>query len=151
MSPEQVRGEPVDHRSDIFSFGAVLYEMLSGRRAFKGDSSVETMNAILHDEPPALSESGRHIPPSLERIVAHCLEKRARGPLPVRRDLAFDLGALSGVTSASSGPRDSLRAAAGRESWRRWPSPRPRRRSCSGPGSDSARTCRNRRSPRFAA
>src|SRR5712691_324373 len=63
MSPEQVRGQPVDHRSDIFSFGAILYEMLSGRRAFRGDSSVETMNAILKEDPPELSVSEVNIPP----------------------------------------------------------------------------------------
>ena len=103
MSPEQVRGEKVDHRSDIFSFGSVLYEMVSGKRAFKGDTSVETMNAILKEEPPAPSESGRPIPPSLERTVAHCLEKRPEDRFQSARDLAFDLGSLSAGTSASSG------------------------------------------------
>jgi WD40 repeat protein len=113
MSPEQVRGDPADHRSDIFSFGTVLHEMLSGRRAFKGDSSVETMNAILHEEPPALSQSGRHIPPALERIVAHCLEKAPGDRFQSARDLAFGLGALSAVTSAPDGRAISPR--------RRWP------------------------------
>ncbi len=113
MSPEQVRGGPADHRSDIFSFGTVLHEMLSGRRTFKGDSSVETMNAILHEEPPALSQSGRHIPPALERIVAHCLEKAPGDRFQSARDLAFDLGSLSAVTSASDGRAISPR--------RRWP------------------------------
>ncbi|HET7452797.1 MAG TPA: serine/threonine-protein kinase, partial [Thermoanaerobaculia bacterium] len=64
MSPEQVRGRTVDHRSDIFSFGAVLYEMLSGRRAFRGDSAVETMSAILKEEPPELVETGKSVSPS---------------------------------------------------------------------------------------
>ena len=65
MSPEQVRGEAVDHRSDIFSFGAVLFEMLSGRRAFRGASAAETMNAILKQDPPELSETGGAISPGL--------------------------------------------------------------------------------------
>ena len=69
MSPEQIRGGPVDARSDIFSFGAMLYEMLSGQRAFRGDTSVETLNAILREDPPPLAEMGRAIPPVLERIV----------------------------------------------------------------------------------
>ena len=72
MSPEQVRGQPADHHSDIFSFGLVLYEMLAGRRAFSGASSVEIMNAILKEDPPELSES---IAPGLKRIVERCLDK----------------------------------------------------------------------------
>jgi serine/threonine protein kinase len=75
MSPEQVRGRPAEARSDIFSFGAVLYEMVSGRRAFQGESAAETMHAILKEEPPELLETGRPLPPALERIVGHCLEK----------------------------------------------------------------------------
>jgi serine/threonine protein kinase len=74
MSPEQVRGAAVDHRSDIFSFGAVLYEMLSGNRAFHGDSEIETLNAILKEDPPELSSTS-NITPALERVVWHCLEK----------------------------------------------------------------------------
>src|SRR5450830_2087646 len=68
MSPEQVRGEPADHRSDIFSFGVVLYEMLSGRKAFAGQSAVETLNAILHDDPAALVVTKGQMPPALERL-----------------------------------------------------------------------------------
>src|SRR5213593_2312587 len=75
MSPEQVRGQKVDHRSDIFSFGAILYEMLSGRRAFHGESPADTMSAILKEDPPELSETARNVQPALERIVRHCLEK----------------------------------------------------------------------------
>jgi serine/threonine protein kinase len=75
MSPEQVRGLFVDHRSDIFSFGAILYELLSGTRAFRKDTSADTMSAILKEEPPELSESGRNISPSLDHIVRHCMEK----------------------------------------------------------------------------
>jgi serine/threonine protein kinase len=75
MSPEQVRGQTADHRSDLFSFGAILHEMVSGKRAFHGETSVEVMSAILKEDPPELTETGRNIPPSLERIVRHCLEK----------------------------------------------------------------------------
>ena len=96
MSPEQVRAQPVDHRSDIFSFGSVLYEMLSGRRAFRGDSAVETMSAILKEDPPDLSETNRSLPPALERIVSHCLEKNREERFQSARDIAFDLEQLSG-------------------------------------------------------
>ena len=101
MSPEQVRAQPVDHRSDIFSFGAVLYEMLSGRRAFRGASAVETMNAILKEDPPDLSDTNRNLPPALERIVGHCLEKTPGERFQSARDIAFDLDALSGESALS--------------------------------------------------
>lgn len=80
MSPEQVRGQVVDSRSDIFSLGAILYEMATGKRAFKGDSGVETMNAILKEDPPefdAASASSK-ISPGFDRIIRHCLEKIPR-------------------------------------------------------------------------
>ncbi|HET7292652.1 MAG TPA: protein kinase [Vicinamibacteria bacterium] len=96
MSPEQVRAQPVDHRSDIFSFGSVLYEMLSGRRAFRGASTVETMSAILREDPPELSATNRSLPPALERIVSHCLEKSPEERFQSARDIAFDLEQLSG-------------------------------------------------------
>jgi eukaryotic-like serine/threonine-protein kinase len=104
MAPEQLRGQPADHRSDIFSFGAVLYEMLSGRRAFLGETAIETMNAILKEDPPEISQaaSGRQIPPGLGRIVSHCLEKKPDERFQSARDLAFDLGSLSTATSASA-------------------------------------------------
>lgn len=102
MSPEQVRGQAVDQRSDLFSFGAILYEMISGKRAFKGDSSVETMNAILKEDPPELSESSLHVSPGLERIVRHCLEKEPSMRFQSARDLAFDLESLSSATSTSA-------------------------------------------------
>src|SRR5438067_9464226 len=73
MSPEQVRGQTADHRSDIFSLGAVLYEMLTGRRAFRGESPVETMHAILNQDPPDLAQSHPLLPPALDRIVRRCL------------------------------------------------------------------------------
>jgi serine/threonine protein kinase len=101
MSPEQVRGRPADARSDIFSFGAILYEMLSGRRAFHGDSAADTMSAILKEEPPELSLSDRNISSGLGRIVHHCLEKNPQERFQSARDLAFNLTALS-ETSGSA-------------------------------------------------
>src|SRR6185312_1706067 len=86
MSPEQVRGELVDHRTDIFSFGAVLYEMLDGKRAFIGDSSVEVMTAILRSEPRQF-DSDLKVSPGLERIVHHCLEKSPNDRFQTARDL----------------------------------------------------------------
>ena len=99
MSPEQVRGLDIDHRSDIFSFGSVLSEMLSGRRAFRRDSPVETMNSILDDQPAPLTGFGIDMPTELSRIVIHCLEKDPAKRFQSTRDLAF---ALSGLRSAAS-------------------------------------------------
>jgi eukaryotic-like serine/threonine-protein kinase len=101
MSPEQVRGQPIDHRSDIFSFGVVLYEMLTGRRAFQGDSAVETMNAILKEDPAPVAESGEPLPPAVDRIVLHCLEKSPEERFQSARDIAFDLESLSGLSTQS--------------------------------------------------
>src|SRR5437870_2495532 len=101
MSPEQVRGQQVDHRTDIFSFGAMLYEMLSGRRAFKGDSSVETMNAILKEDPPELSVSAVGGPPVIDLVVRHCLEKNREERFQSARDLAFDLERISSVSGSA--------------------------------------------------
>src|SRR5581483_8754174 len=101
MSPEQVRGQPLDHRSDIFSFGAVLFEMASGKRAFRGDSSVETMNAILKEDVPELSVSGAQASPGLERIIRRCLEKKPERRFQSASDLAFALEALSGTSSSA--------------------------------------------------
>ena len=115
MSPEQVRGGVVDCRTDIFSFGAVLYEMLIGQRAFKRDTAADTMAAILNDDPPELAESGRQIPPVLDRIVRHCLEKSPEQRFQSARDLAFDLEAITTLT-ASGG----MSAAKVRERQRWW-------------------------------
>jgi serine/threonine protein kinase len=101
MSPEQLKGQHVDHRSDIFSFGAILYEMLSGKRAFRGNSTAETMSAILREDPPDLSETNKNISPVLERLVRHCLEKNRAERFYSARDLAFALEALSGSTLSS--------------------------------------------------
>src|SRR6202041_465731 len=75
MSPERVRGKPADPRSDIFAFGAILYVMLSGKRAFRGESTADTMSAILKEDPPELNETNRNISRALDRVVRHCLEK----------------------------------------------------------------------------
>ncbi len=108
MSPEQVRGKEVDARTDIFAFGAILYEMLSGRRAFKGESSIETMNAILKDDPPELSTDQLKISPGLERIVRRCLEKEPARRFDSARDVGFALEAISGTSSTSTLPERAL-------------------------------------------
>ena len=108
MSPEQARGIPADHRSDVFSFGAVLYEMLSGRSPFQRDTAADTISAILKEDPADLSTGGRPIPPLVARIVERCLEK-----VPTRRfqstdDLAFALvGASAGSEHAMPRPTPS--------------------------------------------
>ncbi len=112
MAPEQVRGHAVDARADIFSFGAVLYEMLTGKRAFAGDSAVEILNAILKEDPPSLFESTRNLSPGLERIVRRCLEKRPEERFRTAHDLAIALEAVSsasvaGVSSAAIEPPPS--------------------------------------------
>jgi eukaryotic-like serine/threonine-protein kinase len=118
MSPEQVRGEKADPRSDIFSFGAVLYETLSGQRAFEGRSAADRASAILKEDPPELLTSGRNIPAALDRIVRHCLEKDPGGRFQSARDLAFHLESSSSVSEASAalapalpkaGPTSALR------------------------------------------
>ncbi len=97
MSPEQVEGKAADNRSDIFSFGSVLYEMLSGRRAFRRDSGIETMRAILKEDPAGLTDPNGSVPPALDRVVSRCLEKRPEERFQSARDIAFALEALSGV------------------------------------------------------
>jgi eukaryotic-like serine/threonine-protein kinase len=102
MSPEQVRGLALDARSDIFSFGAILYEMLSGKRAFHGDTPADTMSSILKEDPPELSETNRNVSPALERIVQHCLEKNPEARFHSASDIAFDLEHLSGISGATA-------------------------------------------------
>jgi len=119
MSPEQVRGLPVDHRSDIFAFGAILYELLSGKRAFMRDTAADTMSAILRDEPPELSEPGRNVSPALDRVVRHCLEKDRSNRFQSAKDVAFAISEASGqamsrgaqVTAPTSGRTKALLAA----------------------------------------
>jgi Tol biopolymer transport system component len=100
MSPEQVRGKPADKRSDLFSFGTILYEMLAGQRAFRGDTAADTITAILTKEPADLSQTNKDIHPGLDRIVRHCLEKNPEERFESARDVAFDLEALSGVSAS---------------------------------------------------
>ena len=112
MSPEQVRGQATDHRSDLFSLGVVMFEMLGGRQPFKNDSAVETMSAILRDEPPHLAGLNPAVPPALEPIVRRCLEKRPVERFQSARDLAFALRTYGiGSDSSGSGRGASARAA----------------------------------------
>jgi eukaryotic-like serine/threonine-protein kinase len=95
MSPEQVRGQTTDHRTDIFAFGAILYEMLAGKRAFQKPTSAETMSAILNEDPPGISQVTTNILPALQRVVHRCLEKNPEQRFQSPSDLAFALDALS--------------------------------------------------------
>jgi Tol biopolymer transport system component len=119
MSPEQVRGKAADRRSDLFSFGTILFEMLTGQRAFRGETAADTITAILTKEPPDLSQTNKDIHPGLDRIVRHCLEKNPEERFESARDLAFDLEALSGVSTASTPLAAAAEAAAG-TTRRRW-------------------------------
>jgi hypothetical protein len=112
MSPEQVRGAAVDHRSDIFSLGVVLYEMVSGRRPFQGASTVETMNAILKEDPPPIA-SGTAIPPVVDRILRRCLEKEPGERFRSAYDVSLALEAAS-----TSGSQAAPAIDARRSSWR---------------------------------
>jgi Tol biopolymer transport system component len=102
MSPEQVRGESSDARSDIFSFGAVLFEMLTGKRAFKRDTAAETMTAVLREEPPELNDTGWQGPLGLQRILTRCLEKGVERRFQSASDLAFAIESLGGTSSTRS-------------------------------------------------
>jgi eukaryotic-like serine/threonine-protein kinase len=115
MSPEQVRGVPTDHRGDIFSFGVILHELLTGKRVFHSETSVETMTAILKQEAPELPET---VPASLRQIVAHCLEKDPANRFQSAKDLQFALQALSGSAITKSSLETS---AAPPKHRRRWP------------------------------
>jgi len=112
MSPEQVRGKAVDHRSDIFTFGAIFYEMVSGSRAFRGESGVETMNAILKEDLPDLSSRLSNVPPALNRLVRRCLEKNPDERFRSAHDVAFALDALSesSIALAPAPASDTKRA-----------------------------------------
>ncbi len=117
MSPEQAEGRKVDVRSDIFSFGSVLYEMVTGRRAFQGDTNISTLSAILHKEPPPISQISANTPSELERIIVRCLRKdparRAQHIVDVRL-------ALEEVKEESESGLQSRTLAAQPHSWRRW-------------------------------
>jgi serine/threonine protein kinase len=110
MSPEQVRGLHADHRSDVFALGAILYEMLSGRRAFRGDTRADTIIAILKEDPPDLPVADRHIPPALARIVDRCLEKNASRRFQSASDLGFALDGLVSPSEMSTAPVAVARA-----------------------------------------
>ena len=109
MSPEQVRGEPVDHRSDIFAFGCVLYEMLSGMPAFRRDTPVESMNSILNQEPADLRADKPDISPALERVVLRCLEKQPENRFQSAKDLAFALEDVSLASTLMASPANRHR------------------------------------------
>ena len=113
LSPEQARGEAADSRTDIFAFGAVLYEMASGRRAFQRETSVETMVAVLREEPPPLAASGRAVPREVEEIIRHCLEKRTDDRFRSARDLVFALRMAEHALSRSA-PSDAAAGSAAR-------------------------------------
>ena len=123
MSPEQVRGLAVDHRSDIFSFGAVLFEMLAGKRAFRGATPADTMSAILSGDPPELESGTRTMPPMLDRLVRRCLEKSPDERYQSARDIAFNLESLSTISTGESGSATAPAAAveAASSPARRWP------------------------------
>ena len=122
MSPEQCRGAPIDARSDIFSFGAVLYEMIGGKRAFRGDTAADTISSILKEEPPDFATAGRDVPPLLERIVHHCLEKDPSARFQSARDIAFALEALPSISSSAAAATAALStpAIAASENRKRW-------------------------------
>ncbi|HET9794412.1 MAG TPA: protein kinase, partial [Thermoanaerobaculia bacterium] len=105
MAPEQVRGKAADPRTDIFAFGAILYEMLSGRRAFHGDTAADTMTAILKEDPPELSAGRRDVAPGLDRLVRHCLEKSPAQRFQSASDLAYELESMTAASSASVAAR----------------------------------------------
>ena len=100
MSPEQVRGQVADHRSDIFSFGIILYEMLTGRRAFQGDTFAEVMAAIVKVDPLEITTANHQIPPHLERVTRHCLEKRPERRFQTASDLGFAIEAVSSFSDS---------------------------------------------------
>ena len=134
MSPEQVRGQLIDHRSDLFSFGAVLYQMLTGNHAFSRDSAIETMNAILKEDSAEIDTAQMKVSPGLERIVRHSLEKNPADRFQSARDLGFALGALTGrMLPLRSARRRFPTGAPGRCGWQeRWRSlPWPRWCLCS--------------------
>jgi eukaryotic-like serine/threonine-protein kinase len=104
MAPEQVRGRPADARSDVFAFGAVLYELLAGRRAFDGETGVERGYAILSRDPPDFAQLGLHVPVPVERLVRRCLEKAPDERFQSARDLSFALEAVAEGSSPEATP-----------------------------------------------
>jgi dipeptidyl aminopeptidase/acylaminoacyl peptidase len=117
MAPEQVRAQPVDGRADLFALGAVLYEMVSGQRAFQRDTTADTMTAILTQDPPELLGSRPDLSPALDRIIHHCLEKNPNERFQSARDVAFALEALSG-SAGSQAPTEGPVVSMGSRRWR---------------------------------
>ncbi len=120
MPPEQVRGLAVDQRSDIFAAGAVVYEMLSGKRAFQGETAADTIEAILNRDPPALAEANPAVPPAFERVVRRCLEKNPNERFHSVRDVAFALEAISDMPASSASGRTAFLATEGSAGKRRY-------------------------------
>jgi eukaryotic-like serine/threonine-protein kinase len=125
MAPEQVRGKVVDGRADLFAFGAVLYEMITGARAFQRDTPADTMTAILKEDPPELAGIRTDLPPALDRIIRHCLEKNPAERFQSARDVAFALEALSGtaattVVAVQSGATERARPSTNRRELAAW-------------------------------
>src|ERR1700733_3103029 len=120
MSPEQVRGQAADARTDIFAFGAVLYEMLSGVRVFRRDTPAESMTAILREDPPQIADATRQVSPALDRIVRRCLEKNPEQRFQSARDLSFALSALSGTDASGFTKAVAAPAVSHSLSWRLW-------------------------------
>jgi eukaryotic-like serine/threonine-protein kinase len=110
MSPEQVRGQETDQRSDIFSFGMILYEMLSGKRAFSGVSLADVMSAILKEDPPELSTMNAKIPLAMDKLVRRCLEKRPEQRFHSAHDLGYALEAVAAPSSSGFEQTNVVRA-----------------------------------------
>src|SRR5262249_37757641 len=119
MSPEQVRGQETDHRSDIFAFGVILYEILSGQRAFRGASAIEVMNGTLKEEPRVLGEANTKISPQLEKLVRRCLEKKPERRFHSAHDLGFALESLSAPSGSRLETQATLPAAPESAGWSR--------------------------------
>jgi len=118
MAPEQVRGQATDHRADIFAFGAILYEMLAGKRAFQKPTSPETMTAILNEDPPGISQIAADVPPALQRVVHRCMEKNPEQRFQSASDLAFALDALSESGGSSPSARAAKAAPGAAKRWK---------------------------------
>ncbi len=117
MAPEQVRGRGVDARADLFSLGAVLFEMVTGQRAFQRDTAADTMSAILREDPPELSSTRPDLTPALDRIIRHCLEKEPNERFQTARDVAFALTSLSGSAASVSSSAQAVQDPTRRRAW----------------------------------
>jgi serine/threonine protein kinase len=120
MSPEHVRGLTVDARSDIFSFGCLLFEMLTGERPFRGATAADTMSAILNAEPAELADSTPGMSPGLDRIVGRCLEKDVEQRFHSAHDLAFALEAVAGGSGSTISAARAAQVGPVRRRWWRW-------------------------------